>query len=568
MYNWEQKGWFAECTDKERIDRYQQEAQEKENVKARFYWADFLLSKGNSGSNVSEAIWNMESAAKKGYPAAAFAMGQLFHSGWAVKKNEKIAKGWYEKAASLGYPGAEEAWQRLGRSHKRRLAVLLGGSIFAVVLLIAAGIVGYQMYRGEKNGQEKPKDQTIWEVKVRENTELTEPATAEEFNRQLQAVIDKYDDELVISGQRSSNRLLLNFKEGTLDLSDFPADKVIASEESMIVIQFATEEETKRCMETLRSTEGVIFVEEDTYTNMINEESDRKDDEAAAGNMFNYGYISDVSGYKYYTWGAMDMQLDQLAAWMRESVSGQAVVAVVDSGVKANAETKDRILEGIDLVDSFARAQTDYDGHGTHVSGTILDCTQGVDIKILPVRVLDQDGVGASSVISLGVYYAVEEGAQVINLSLGGPHSECKDEAIKKALEAGVVVVVAAGNEGAGIGDTKHCPAHIKEALTVGAYMQNHQIAEFSNYGDCVDVSAPGYEVVSYGLNDDLVALDGTSMATPHVSALAAMLRICYPDALPAQIQKYIKDYCDPLGDEAHYGKGICRGSAYVEFSQ
>ncbi len=566
MYNWEQKGWFAECTEEERIARYRQEA--KENVKAQFYWADFLLSKGSSGSDVSEAIWNMESAAQKGYPAAAFAMGQLFHSGWAVKKNEKIAKEWYEKAALLGYPGAEEMLQQLGRSRKRRFGALLGGGVFAAVLLIVVGVVGYQMYRGEKNGQGKPTDQTVWEVKVGENTELTEPATAEEFNQQLQAVIDKYDDELVISGQRSSNRLLLNFKEGTLDLSDFLADKVIASENSMIVIQFATEEEAKRCMEILRSTEGVTYVEEDTYTNMIDEKSDGKDAEAAKGKMFNYGYVSDVSGYQYYTWGAMDMQLDQLAAWMRESVSGQAVVAVVDSGVKANSETKDRILEGIDLVDSSADAQMDYDGHGTHVSGTILDCTQGLDIKILPVRVLNEEGVGAASVISLGVYYAVEEGAQVINLSLGGPHSDCQDAAIEKALELGVLVVAAAGNEGAGIGTVEHCPAHIEDVLTVGAYMQNHQIADFSNYGDCVDVSAPGYEVVSYGLNDDLVALDGTSMATPHVSALAAMLCMCYPDASPAQIQKYIKDYCDPLGDEAHYGKGICRGSAYVEVNQ
>ena len=121
-------------------------------------------------------------------------------------------------------------------------------------------------------------------------------------------------------------------------------------------------------------------------------------------------------------------------------------------------------------------------------------------------------------------------------------------------------MVVAAGN-GDDYGnpeDTKICcPAHNDNCIVVAACDADGNTASFSNYGDAVDVTAPGVDIISYYPGSTLQALSGTSMAAPHISALAAMLKLYLPDRTPAQIEKYITDYCVDMGDSLRYGDGI-----------
>ena len=155
-------------------------------------------------------------------------------------------------------------------------------------------------------------------------------------------------------------------------------------------------------------------------------------------------------------------------------------VAVVDTGVDSTHPfLKGRILSGYNLVDGD-NTQQDGHGHGTHVSGTIVDCTPGLDISIIPVRVLNDNGSGYDSVIGLGIRYAVDQGANVINLSLGGyGHSENIGEQIDYAISKNVTVVVAAGNES---DNTElYCPAHNTKCITVAAVDINKNQAYFSN---------------------------------------------------------------------------------------
>lgn len=157
-------------------------------------------------------------------------------------------------------------------------------------------------------------------------------------------------------------------------------------------------------------------------------------------------------------------------------------------------------------------------------------------------------------------------------MSLGGPKSnDCvlKDDLICQAVASGITVVVAAGNGdkyGNPVDTAETDPAHIEECIVVAAYDSRRRIAGFSNYGASVDVAAPGVDVVSYGNGDEfLVSLSGTSMAAPHISALAAMLRLYLPDASPAQIEKYIKDYCLPMGNALYWGEGIPQSAGFIE---
>ena len=141
------------------------------------------------------------------------------------------------------------------------------------------------------------------------------------------------------------------------------------------------------------------------------------------------------------------------------------------------------MTDGYNLIEKN-EPMRDGNGHGTHVSGTIAEATKGLNISIMPVRVLCDAGWGYSSVIGLGIKHAADKGANVINLSLGGGHSSYMDEAIAYAVGKNITVVSAAGNSNA---DTKDaCPAHIQDGITVAAVDSSWKRASFSNFGDAV----------------------------------------------------------------------------------
>lgn len=226
--------------------------------------------------------------------------------------------------------------------------------------------------------------------------------------------------------------------------------------------------------------------------------------------------------------------------WSTSARGRGVIVAVVDTGIaKVEDLEGTKILTGASFVPGTSSAKDDQ-GHGTHVAGTIAQTTnngKGVagvapEATLLPVKVLSSLGFGSSAWIAAGIDYAVDEGADVINLSLGGGYSSIIHNAIKKARANGVIVVAAAGNSGRrGVG----YPGALEETIGVSATGPDGSLAPYSSYGEGVDIAAPGGDKRKPGggvLQDTIdgkgghhyVEYQGTSMATPHVAGAAAIL--------------------------------------------
>lgn len=244
------------------------------------------------------------------------------------------------------------------------------------------------------------------------------------------------------------------------------------------------------------------------------------------------------------------------------------IVAVVDTGVDLKHDLlKDRFVKGYDFVDGDDNPSyiTDEENHGTHVSGIIVRSTPD-NVKIMPVRVMNEDG-GYDYEIARGILYAVKNGADVINLSLGGSgYSQYMDIAINYALSKNVVVVAAAGNEAM---DAKNgFPSQKKDIIVVSALNSHDDIALFSNYGNSIDVCAPGEAIYSSVPDNKYEYMDGTSMAAPFVSAASALIKLENKKRTSAEVENILKAYADDIGtpgwDKA-FGEGIVNFGCYLE---
>ena len=210
---------------------------------------------------------------------------------------------------------------------------------------------------------------------------------------------------------------------------------------------------------------------------------------------------------------------------LRELIEGSAgtvTVAVIDTGVDiAHPWFQDRIVSPYDAVEDDNEPH-DLFGHGTHIAGIVAQNTPE-NVRIMPVRVFNEDGDAPDSIIVKGIFHAVKNGANIINMSLGGYGATAYlDKAIDYAVSSGVMVIASAGNEAK---DNSHYyPAAFPEVLTVGAIGRNGDLLYFSNTGDSVDVCVPGEKIVSSLPGDSTGSRSGTSMAAPLVSSAAAML--------------------------------------------
>jgi subtilisin family serine protease len=223
--------------------------------------------------------------------------------------------------------------------------------------------------------------------------------------------------------------------------------------------------------------------------------------------------------------------------------SGAGVrIYVVDTGVSPHPEFGTRLVAGRAFLDQGVESTDTADcgaGHGTHVAGTAAGTTFGVAkaATVVPVRVLDCNGSGWSSDLIKGIDWARAHSGDsraVINLSLGSTGgSDLIDEAVQRAVSAGVVVVAAAGNSGADACAVS--PGREPVAVTVGATTTSDARASFSNFGSCLDVFAPGQAITS-ALPGGSGAKSGTSMAAPHVAGAAALHLQHHPGASPAQV--------------------------------
>jgi hypothetical protein len=284
------------------------------------------------------------------------------------------------------------------------------------------------------------------------------------------------------------------------------------------------------------------------------------------------------------------------------------VVAVIDTGVDLDhPELAPLIVPGTDMVDLGAnptappgfRFEGDFQGrdnvpqdevgHGTHVAGTIACLSnngQGVagvtwSCRIMPVRVLarivninnpaDVRGTGSAADIAAGIRWAVDNGARVLNLSLGGTtDTQVERDAIAYAIAHGAVVVAAMGNAFQQ-GNPTSFPAAYPDVVAVAAIDQGDHRAAFSQTGPHIDVAAPGVGVLSTVWNDGFATMSGTSMASPHVAGVAALILSCNNNLTGPQVADIIRQTARPLRDNPadpvpnnQYGFGCVDAAAAI----
>jgi len=243
-------------------------------------------------------------------------------------------------------------------------------------------------------------------------------------------------------------------------------------------------------------------------------------------------------------------------AWLRSTGAG-VTVAVIDSGVDAtHPDLAGHVLPGADFIAGTEGASADPYGHGTHVAGTIAALTgngDGIagmapDARILPVRVLDANGNGYMSDVANGIAYAADHGADVINLSVSATSQVgAVTNAVAYARSKGVVVVAAAGNARR-TGSPTAYPAADPGVIAVAATASDDSVAVYSNRGDYVDVAAPGSDIVSTYPGSRYVRMNGTSMAAPHVAALAALIKGTDRGLTPDQVERAVTESAADLG--------------------
>jgi subtilisin family serine protease len=293
-------------------------------------------------------------------------------------------------------------------------------------------------------------------------------------------------------------------------------------------------------------------------------------------------------------------------AWDLTTGDPSIVVAVVDTGVDLNhPELSPLLVAGQDLVDFPAGATPqpgwvfegdftgvdatpqDEVGHGTHVAGTICclsDNGVGVagvswNVRLMPVRVLARvrnlatnqvSGIGSSANIAAGIRWAADNGARVINMSLGGSgDARVEREAVAYAISKGVVVVAAMGNDASA---APSYPGAYPSVIGVGATDSSDRRASFSNTGAWIDVAAPGVGIQSTYWDDTYTSLSGTSMATPHVAGVAALILSRNPALTAAQVGDLIRGTAKPLRSDPadpvpndEYGHGLVQAGEAVK---
>jgi thermitase len=237
--------------------------------------------------------------------------------------------------------------------------------------------------------------------------------------------------------------------------------------------------------------------------------------------------VASNDNYSGKQWAIPKTEVPQ--AWEVTSGKSSVVIAVLDTGIdKGHEDLAGKVIAEANFTDS--PTANDIYGHGTHVAGIIAAEANNVagiagvayDCRLMNVKVADDSGMFYGYVAANGIRWAVEHGADVINLSLFAVQpSPDMEEAINYAWNRGVVVVAAAGN---GIGTKPAYPAYYSNCLAVVATDENDCVASWSSHGDWVDVAAPGVDIYSTLPGNQYDNKSGTSMAAAHVSGLAGLL--------------------------------------------
>lgn len=264
-------------------------------------------------------------------------------------------------------------------------------------------------------------------------------------------------------------------------------------------------------------------------------------------------------------WGPQRIHCEQ--AWDYQQGSSSVKIAILDTGVDYNHEdiAGNYVSGGYDWINSDSNPMDDND-HGTHCAGiaaAVMDNNKGIagvaQVSIMAEKVLNSGGSGSSSQVASGITHAADNGADVISMSLSStsPSSTIENACYYAYNNKDVVIVAAAGNDGKyGV----NYPAGFDTVIAVGATDNTDQRCDFSNYGEGLELVAPGKRILSTIIGDDYNYLTGTSMATPHVAGVAALARSSYPNENNEWIRQKMVDTAEDLGPtgwDEDFGYGL-----------
>jgi len=259
-------------------------------------------------------------------------------------------------------------------------------------------------------------------------------------------------------------------------------------------------------------------------------------------------------------WATKKIELDN--AWDLEKGSADVTIAVIDSGIDLeHPDLKENMIPGYDFVNDGSDAWDD-NGHGTAIAGVIGaigNNNQGIagvnwQSKLMPLKVVDGDGIGTYYDVAQGIIYAAEHNARIINLSIGGyAYSNALKDAVDYALEKGCLLVAAVGNDGIG---APMYPAAYEGVIGVAATDSQDRVDKNSNYGDFVDLSAPGLSIYTTELEGRYGYNSGSSLACPHTTGLIGLILSSNPSLSEKDIEEILYNSCDYIGENNIYGRG------------
>ncbi|MDF0726053.1 S8 family peptidase [Cytobacillus sp. S13-E01] len=244
-------------------------------------------------------------------------------------------------------------------------------------------------------------------------------------------------------------------------------------------------------------------------------------------------------------------------------------VAVIDTGIDVDhPELKNKIVKNYNILNPMQKGAVDV--HGTHVAGIIAaEKDNGLggyginpNVDIVSIDVFSRSWSSSDFTVADGILKAIDEKVQVINMSLGSSYaSPIIEDAVKKAVDAGIIIVAAAGNSGL---DMKNYPAAFEGVISVGATNAQNKLAEFSSFGSFVDVVAPGEDIYAPVFDVDkqssFTELSGTSMATPIVAGVVSLMLSKNPDLTAQQVNYILNKTAIDLGETGYdtkYGHGL-----------
>lgn len=257
---------------------------------------------------------------------------------------------------------------------------------------------------------------------------------------------------------------------------------------------------------------------------------------------------NDPSRGSQYAWD----KISAYDGWNLTRGSSNVVIAVVDTGVQLDhPDLATKLVPGYDVIDGDDDP-SDGHGHGTHVAGTAAAITNNAiggagtcpECRVMPVRVLDDNGSGTSLTVAEGIIFAANNGAQVINLSVGGGGDSTLEDAVNYAWNSGSLLACAAGNSNTS-DTTAAFPGAYANCLAVASTTEIDTRSSFSNYGLWVDIAAPGSNIYSTALGSSYTIMSGTSMATPHVAGVAGLVSSLGLNN--AQVRARLETTADPI---------------------